>query len=114
MVRFAASVQPAGESSAGVCMSTEVTRAQAAGLADSLRESGWDVEASCGRLEGAEDECDAVVFQEMTLGVVLFTRGAWVMGDLSGGPEDFAAALSRLMHLLEERFGWVAEPPSET
>jgi len=93
-------------------MSTEVTRAQAGGLAASLRQSGWDVEASCGRLEGAEDSCDAVLFQELTLAVVFFTRAAWVMGALaSGDSADSAAALSRLMLLLEERFGWMVETP---
>jgi len=65
-------------------------------------------------MEGAQDPCDAVIFQEVTLAVLFFTRGAWVMGDLaSGAPALVAAALSRLMDLLEERFGWVVEPPPD-
>lgn len=114
VVKFATSVQPSGESSAGLCMTTAVTRAQAAGLAASLRESGWDVVTDCGRMEGAEDPCDAVLFQDLTFAVIFLTRGAWLLGDIeSEDAAAFAAAVKVIMGLLETRFGWVLTQPLE-
>lgn len=111
MVRFAAPAGPPGMTGTGECRSTEVTRGQAEVLAAHLRELGWDVTTSCGLIEGADEPCDSVLFQDQVLGVVLFTRGCWVMGEIApDGVAAFTSAVSVLTPLLEERFGWVMEP----
>ena len=108
MVSFAAPVQRAGASGAGLCRASEVTAAQAEELAEACRAAGWDVLTDRGYLQDADDPCDAVLFQGFTFAVLLFTEGAWVTGDLDEGDgPDFAAATGLVLRLLEERFGWV-------